>query len=387
MSAPRHLVAVWNPSYADDIMDAHLEVLLRWAEKSANGETEQDDVYVWWGKLRSANRQQPLPHIKAVLALDAQVQQGVETHLYLTDYRSLYVGHVGEVTSDSVLTDAEGEEAHAPEYYRGRHADFWFRIWDIRRLVADDTLEVVEILRGLRNVHYADRPVSLYGGMVNLPLVVTSNSPHPWFADAEQLTDGRLWAERDSELRSEVPRLARELRDNLIGRTLWNVLEPGTRTFLASAEAVFRARRDDPGFNFSGPAVEYAKAMETELNALLFPVLHRSLGGKDRIVYVDGRRVDVGERVPHQSLGALRHLLENDAVRRAMRGTLPQYANWLTGVLPTRLEILADLRNAAAHSASTAREQVSDAREEILGIGQEGLITHVSRAKMRHAGT
>jgi len=69
----------------------------------------------------------------------------------------------------------------------------------------------------------------------------------------------------------------RELRDNQLGEYVWNNLEPATRTFLASAEAVFRARRDDPGFDFSGPAVEYAKAVEVELNALIFPPLRKLL--------------------------------------------------------------------------------------------------------------
>ena len=82
-------------------------------------------------------------------------------------------------------------------------------------------------------------------------------------------------------------------------------------------------------------------------------------------------------------MGALRRLLEEDAVRRALRTALPQDGSWLTGVLPNRLEVLTDLRNAAAHSASTAREQVSSAREEILGIGQDGLIPQLARAKAR----
>jgi hypothetical protein len=42
-------------------------------------------------------------------------------------------------------------------------------VWDIRRLVADDTPAVMEELKRLRNTRYHDRPVSLYGGMVDLP--------------------------------------------------------------------------------------------------------------------------------------------------------------------------------------------------------------------------
>ena len=40
-----------------------------------------------------------------------------EVHLYLTDYRSLYVGHVGEITSADIGSD-EDERDHVPAFYR-----------------------------------------------------------------------------------------------------------------------------------------------------------------------------------------------------------------------------------------------------------------------------
>lgn len=76
-------------------------------------------------------------------------------------------------------------------------------------------------------------------------------------------------------MRGETERVARDLRENLFGSDVWHALEPASRTFLAAGEAVYRARRDDPRFDFSGPMVEYAKALETELNALIFPALRR----------------------------------------------------------------------------------------------------------------
>ena len=49
---PRHLLSVWNPSYADDAMDRHLEVLLRWAASEAQGEADDADVYVLFEQVR-----------------------------------------------------------------------------------------------------------------------------------------------------------------------------------------------------------------------------------------------------------------------------------------------------------------------------------------------
>lgn len=384
---PRHLVGVWNPSYAESAMDAHLAILLHWAEARAAGRAEPDDVYVWWAKLASPNRQGPLPHAADVLRLEDQIVAGIETHLYITDYRSLYVGHMDEITADDVPGQTPAEADHMPPYYRGRAADFWFKLLDLRRLVADDTEATIAELKRLRNTRYHDRPVSLYGGMVELPLIVTRDEDAAWFSGAEPLTDGRLWAERDANLRGETARLERDLRDDLLGRAVWDALEPATRGFLASGEAVFRARRDDPGFDFSGPAIEYAKAVETELNALLFRALRAALRSRppaERETRVDGRPLDLGAPVAHQTLGTMLTLLRHDdLVKRALPAALPHDGRWLLGDLPPQLQSLADLRNPVAHSALLDRDRAVRMREHVLGIGCEGLVVRLARARMR----
>jgi len=159
---PLHLLTVWNPSYTGDALDAHLSLLLEQVRRRDAGEVDDDDVYVWWGKIRSKNRDGRLPHHAQVLALDGQCRSDVETHLYLTDYRSLYVAEIGEVTDDDVRGTDQAEKV--PPYYDGHAIDFWFQLWDIRRLVTDDTPAVIEELKRLRNTQYHDRPVSLYGG-------------------------------------------------------------------------------------------------------------------------------------------------------------------------------------------------------------------------------
>ena len=383
---PRHLLSVWNPSYADDAMDRHLEVLLRWAAARRDGRADDDDVYVWWAKLRSPNRQAPLPHAGEVLDLASQIDAGIETHLYLTDYSSLYVAHLVEVTAENVLEDFPDERDHMPTYYDQHDSDFWFRIWDIRRLVAGDPPATIEELKRLRNVRYHDRPVSLYGGIVDLPLIVTREDGASWFADIGALTEGRRWAERDAELKGETERLSAELRDNLLGKEIWDALESSSRTFLTTAEAVFRARRGDPGFDFSGSAVEVTKAVETELNALIFPVLRRILAKAppaQREVRTNEGLLDLGGRVSHQSLGTIRKLLDDDTTRQPLRTALPHDWRWLEGELPAQLEPVRDLRNPAAHDRAVAREEMGRLRQSVLGIGCEGLLVRIVRAKLR----
>ena len=385
---PQHLLTVWNPSYADDSMDQHLEVLLRWAGRWREQKAEEDDVYVWWAKLRSGNRTGALPHLDEVLALDGQSSGGVETHLYLTDYRSLYVGQVTEVTADPVPEQNPAELEHMPGYYAGRPVDCWFRLTDLRLLIVDDTVAVIEALKLLRNVRYHDRPVSLYGGVVDLPLIVTREDGREWFTDRSELAEGRLWVEHDNEMRGETARMERELRDNSIGSALWTELEPTTRLFLASAEASYRTRQDDPGFDFSGPALGYAKAVETELNRLLFGVLRKALhraSPVDREITSDGRRIDLGGSVSHQSLGTLQLLLaKNDLMARQVRAAFTTQHAWLLGQLPSQLSQLVEVRNPGAHNAAVSAERAREIRSAVLGVGCDGLINQIARVKMQY---
>ena len=242
-SMTKHLVGVWNPSYEADAMDAHVDVLLRHAQAFRAGKADDNEVYVWWGKLRSPYRQAPLPHLDEIIQLDATLssEAGAEVHLYLTDYRSLYVAHIGAVTTDDVRADPD-ELDHVPAYYRtlDRPADCWFQLWDIRRLVLDDTPEVTQQLRELRNTRYHDQRVSPYGGMVDLPLIVTRPDGQRWFDEEvrDRFTEGRHWVEFDAE-RAGTGEVQRDLRDNRCGAALWANLDPAARGFIATAEQMF----------------------------------------------------------------------------------------------------------------------------------------------------
>ena len=389
----RHLLTLWNPSYTDDALDAHLSVLLDWDRKRRAGLAEREDAYVWWAKIRSRNRDGQLPHHDSVLALDEQINSGSETHLYLTDYRSLYVAEIGEVTDDDVRTD-EGELDHMPAYYHDlqhdgiRHAvDFWFRLFDIRRVVTGDTLEVINELKKLSNVGYHDRPVSLYGGMVDLPLIVSSEPAASWFSDTGALNDSALWAHRAAEHRSEAQRMAKDLRDNLFGRELWPLISPTSRTFLTACEAEFRAHRDDASFDMSGAAIAYAKAIETELNLTLFSSIRPMFADKkpsEREVREDGRLLDLSGPVSHQTLGTLLHLLQHqDIVQSSIRRAMPHDHGWMLGVLPRQLEHLRDFRNSSAHSEALTANRVEQSRRTILGIGCQGLLETLVRVRIR----
>jgi hypothetical protein len=92
-------------------MDAHLAVLLNAIQAHRNGEVAENDVYVWWGKVRSRNRVQELPHAHVIREIAQELASGgsnQETHLYLTDYRSLYVGQVTQMVDVEIRENEKG---------------------------------------------------------------------------------------------------------------------------------------------------------------------------------------------------------------------------------------------------------------------------------------
>jgi hypothetical protein len=180
--------------------------------------------------------------------------------------------------------------------------------------VLDDTPAVVHELSRLRNIRYHDRPVSLYGGMVELPLIVSREDEPRYFDEAtrEALTGGHYWVEFDAE-RAGAGQMQQELRENRFGNDAWSALDPAARSFIATAEQLFRIHRNDAAFDLSAVLVNLAKAMEVQANG----VLRSAMRGADavvRSVNVDGRTRDLS-RDGSLSLGELARVISGDRSR------------------------------------------------------------------------
>lgn len=365
-------------------MEEHLAVLLGHAAAMREGRRKDEDVYVWWGKVRSRSRRTELSHLADIRAID-EVLSGddpPETQLYLTDYQSLYVADLGEIHFGAL---PESEVAHVPGYYAADRldCDFWLKLWDIRRLVAEDMHATSNELHQLKNVHYHDQSVSLYGGMVNLPLVVTRPDEVRFFdPDArDEATESAMWAEFDAAMGAGLASVERSLRDDLLGDVAWNAFDPVVRNFIATAEKIYRDRRGDPAFDFAPVLGSFSKAVEVHLNAVLRRAIPR-LPEPLRRMRTDMGTVDIGDR----SSFMLAQLVDVLCADRARMDTLAsglENGRWLVGQFAAVLDQFRGLRNDGLHQRRIDRRTATLWRNQLVGVGCTGHLVELARVRVR----
>ena len=271
-----------------------------------------------------------------------------------------------------------------PSYYAklALNCDCWFEISDIRLLVKDDLEGVAEELSQLRNVRYHDRPVSLYGGMIELPLLVSRADERRYFDERERdrLADGQLWARFDSQ-QGGLGALEVTLREDHLGTRAWSALDAAARRFVAMAERTMRDHRRDPAADLTPVIIGYAKALEVQTNGLLARAL--------RTAPPAARRVKLGDRtelLPDALPLTLRQLAialggekdMGDHLRRILSG-----GAWLTNEFAVALDAVAvEARNPAAHGELLPRDVVIRWRDRMLGVGCESLLTQLARVEL-----
>ncbi|HID20759.1 MAG TPA: hypothetical protein EYP28_07505 [Methanophagales archaeon] len=162
----------------------------------------------------------------------------------------------------------------------------------------------------------------------------------------------------------------------------WQELEESTRDFLTTGESVFRAFRTVKEVDFAAPAVEFAKALEVELNTKLinrFRSYSKKRGDFFQIIQrKDGSRSKLLSR-KELTLGQIRYELKEVTSNPAtvyvkFREYLKQESDtpdfWLDGdKFPKTLQTITQrYRNGAAHTAKMTLELFEEWRNLLLGV-------------------
>jgi hypothetical protein len=218
--------------------------------------------------------------------------------------------------------------------------------------------------------------------MVELPLIVTREHDTRWFDERTraQLTGGRHWVELDAE-RAGAGAMQQELRENRFGSAAWERLDPAARAFIATADQLFRAHRNDAAFDLGTVLVDLSKAVEVQVNA----ILRQALMGADRrlrLANVDGETLDVVDEGPF-TLGALAIIIGEDQGRAELLRRSLENGQWFVASLPPVLRELKDVRNPAAHGEVVDRARIVELRDRLVGVGCKGNLLELAQVQVQ----
>ena len=104
-------------------------------------------------------------------------------------------------------------------------------------------------------------------------------------------------------------------------------------------------------------------------------------GTDARFANVRGASVDLGAH-PALALGELlRVLREHQALRNVLNLRLRD-SRWVLDQLPSRLGDWPDVRNRAAHTSRVTRGEALEWRNELVGVGCEGILPRLGRVRL-----
>ena len=173
----------------------------------------------------------------------------------------------------------------------------------------------------------------------------------------------------------------RPVRLALFGDAAWQALDPVARTFVATAEKVFRDHRGDDAFDFQAVLGPLAKAVEVQVNGLLRAAM-RKAPDDVRKENVDGTTVDLAVH-GSLSLGQLSRSLGGDRARVEYLAAHLDHGAWLSGQLPLIIGDLAKARNPGSQAERVSREVAQQWRARLLGIGCQGVLVELGKCRLK----
>lgn len=173
--------------------------------------------------------------------------------------------------------------------------------------------------------------------------------------------------------------MEKELRENLFGDVAWMSLGATTRTFIATAEKIFRDHRADAAFDFTPVVSSLAKALEVTCNEILTEVSAKLPPGAQR-VKIEDREIVVGRGRPLMLGEFARVVAEERTLNRALAQRL-ENGGWFTGSLPVIVKELLKVRNPGVHEQRIDRETATLMRNQLVGIGYPGVFQQLARVR------
>lgn len=357
-----NLLTLYNPYYQKDVIEQHLELL-------------KEEGNVAFGKVRSKHRDYDHPHQQILDTIYASVSKNTPMQLFLTDYSSMYVANVIEVS--------ENTGVKKPSYYDTFEVENWFIFDDLRLIVYKD-FELIRdtILSNFIGTDFNGSTYAIYGNQYVYPMQITMKESISYFEKEDE--DFKYFTDifkSDEQL---------EMRHNLVnfnfGEKRFYNFSPNTQDNLILAEIEYIHNKNNPLYDFSSVIMKYSKAVEIELHRFLRKVFEFIIEQNHILGYypyqVNGRDYLLKDLLEQKATyGAYNYLLKSPEIKEGINNFIlnKNLTHFIIVSIPYYIKTMQDTRNESVHGNSTSLIACNEIREEVMGIGKSGMLTEFDR--------
>lgn len=354
-----HLLILYNPYYNENTIENHLTIL-------------KERAVVAFGKVKSKNRDYDSTYEEKLKNIYSGVSKETPLQLFLTDYNSIFVAHVINVTENKTKI------IKAPEYYDALEVEQWFIIDDLRLLVHNDFKTIRDtVLTNFLATNYNNRTYALYGNRYTYPMQVTMKEEINYF---EKMDENFKYYTEIFKSKQQL-QIQQNLIDFTFGADIFYKFLANTQDNIINAELEYQNNKDNPLYDSSSIVVKYSKALELELHRFM-KSLFRYLMEKDTSLQnfpysIQGRNYMLSDIMQKKAnYGTYKFLIKSyqikDAISRYISHNNLRY--FISTTIPQFINIIQTIRNESVHGASTTLQECKEIRNSILGIGQSSFL-------------
>jgi hypothetical protein len=368
------LLVLYNPYYNQEMVEDHVRILGCF--------DEQTQAKVGFGKIRSKIRNYEHSKEEKIDALYEEISPQKPLQLFLTDFSSMYVCYVEQVT------DQLPEGVKAPVYYEQLDVEKWFVVSDIREIAHNDFAYVRDqVLVGFTTPNYGNHTYALYGNRYDYPLEVEQKEPLNYF---EAYAEGNRHFTQVFKS-NKYATTQQELIHYAYGKEILYAMHPDSMESIVHAEMVYAEHKENATYDFASVVVQYAKAFENELYYFLRQLFEKLMGYDEtleNIAYqVQGRNFTLYDYLNQKpNMGTNKYLLSNPDIYKAYTAhydykTHAKLLSLLKYDIKNAINTIQNTRNEASHGGSIAKAQCQQIRNLILGVGEESIMAELMKGR------
>lgn len=389
MSSAHHFYLTFNP-YLNDEYEGGYTQAHEFYDLLRSEVMKDKDATAFWGKIIAQDRDKNVDFEKFHKILKENQENGLSTHLYITDFKNLWAAKVKNVS------ETIPKKAKTLAFYEGKKVEVWFEIEDfiLTHHNADETAsKLSEFYIENEYMDLEIQGLSPFTTSVRYPCVMQDIAEEQYFDEFDKDECSHLVLKDNPAIhKSNIDMVLKVLQTYIFPDDMYSKIPHAAKLEIESAEMDMLENRNH---NMQKIAFSYIRALEVVLNDLVVHELKRkghgesffvdTTSGPPKLHLEDSKDFyfPLKQYNKNFSLNNLLHFVDRAANSHHVefKKTFSDHKHFIRFIQKDLTSIIRDnglieLRNHLAHGEmdKVSTKDAMVIRNIILGVGSPGLI-------------